>query len=516
MKLKFIHQSNSTGDSILNYFEKSWSKVDCYRFEMNGHKYYEISAERGKDELALVINDIKALKNSLERENSEDILAINGISSGFSESQTISRGYEILLFNMSVISINQIIYTKSSTNQKYINEKLVPKIAELAKRVLNLLGLDYAMVKINSNGQRKLTVAGINTSPLIRDKDLNALLQRFDDMVYEYTVNHKQKPEVKLGADPEFMISNNRSDKMIPASDFFPREGTVGCDNIRIPRRQQRPIAELRPKPDVSPLILNANLKTALEQANKLIPYKNIKWLAGSQPFAGYSIGGHIHFSNLALNGHILRALDNYLGLPVFLIENQQTAVKRRVRYGHLNDYRIKDYGGFEYRTPGSWLVSPEISLAVLCLAKLVSSNYLQLRQNFFSSVNAHRAFYRGDTQYFRVQFDDLWHDIKKLDDYNSYSQELDVIQRMIRQNQTWDENIDLRKSWHLSKNYSKKYTPGKTSGKAPTNFNSRINNRTISSQRTSNSARSAARASSIVATYQTAASPISTNLYVY
>jgi hypothetical protein len=494
MKLKLIHRNNPTGEGMVNYFKQSWSNVDCYKFEMNGHNYYEISAELGNDEMALVLNGIKALMNSLNHESIEDILALNGIFFIFPGTQPINRTYEVLLLNMSVISICQVVYTKSSVNQKYINEKQVPKVAELAKKTLNLLGLDYAMVKISTNGQSKLVVSDINASPTIRDKDLFGLLQIFDEIRNEYKEGQRQKPEVKLGADPEFMIANSITHQMIPASDFFPREGTVGCDNIRVPSRQQRPIAELRPKPDVSPLVLHANLKMALEQANKLIPYRNIKWLAGSQPFVSYAIGGHIHFSNLELNGHIIRALDNYLGLPIFLIENQQTAVKRRVKYGRLNDFRIKDYGGFEYRTPGSWLVSSEISLAVLCLAKLVSSNYVHLHQNLFVSVDAHRAFYHGDTQYFRPLFEDIWQDIQKLDSYKNFSQELEIIPRMIRQNQSWDENIDLRKSWHLSKIYNKRYTPGKTTIKASVSNTSRNRNQTISNRRVSNSARSASR----------------------
>jgi hypothetical protein len=502
MILKLIYQKNSTGDSIIEYFEKSWTILDHYKFEMNGKKYHEISVECGKEKYNLVINDIKAIMNCLDRENCADILSLNDINVDFSESRLTNKSYEILIFNMTVISINQIISGKTNVNNKYINEKQIPKVCELAKKALNLLGLDFAMIKINSNGQRKLSVSSINVSPVIRDKDLRKLLEELEDTIKQYSKELNHKPEVKLGADPEFMITNSRTEKLIPASEFFPRDGIVGCDNIRIPRRQQRPIGELRPQPDYSPLILQNNIKAALEQANKLVPYKNIKLLAGSQPFPGYSIGGHIHFSNLPINSHVLRALDNYLGLPIFLLENQRTSVKRRNKYGHLNDYRVKDYGGFEYRTPASWLVTPEISLAVLCLAKLVSSNYLQLRHNFFLSVNAHRSFYRGDTQYFRVQFDDLWHDLKMLDDYKTYSKELEIIPHMIRQNQTWDEEKDLRKTWHLNKNYTKKYTPAKGNVIAASNLSSRVNNQTTISRRSANSARQAMRAST-TANYQ-------------
>jgi hypothetical protein len=502
MIIKFICQKNSTSEGIFKYFEKSWSVLECYKFELNGKIYHEINAERGKENYNLVINDIRALMNCMDYEICKDILEVNDIPTDFSESRFISKCYDILLFNMSVISIHQTIQGKTNVTHKYISEKTIPKVSEFAKKTLNLLGLDYAMIKICSNGQRKLFVTRINPSPVIREKDLHSLTNGFENMFKKYTRELNQKPEIKLGADPEFMIANSRTDKMIAASEFFPRDGIVGCDNIRVPRRQQRPVGELRPQADISPLMLQENIKAALEQANKMVPYKNIKLLAGSQPFPGFSIGGHIHFSNLSLNGHIMRTLDNYLGLPIYLLENQKTAVKRRNKYGHLNDFRVKDHGGFEYRTPGSWLVTPEISLAVLCLAKLVASNYLHLRHNFFLSVNAHRSFYRGDTQYFIAQFDELWNDLKKLDDYKKYSDELEIIPHMIRQNQTWDENTDLRKSWHLNRNYSRKYTPVKSNIASASNYNSRIS-QTTTSRRSANSTRSAMRASTTVA-YQT------------
>ncbi len=495
MIVKMIYRKNSTGESILKYFEDSWKDVDCYKFEMNGKKYLEITASQGDEKPKVIFNEIKALENFLHKNHCEEILALNDIAADFSDSKVTNKGYEILIFNMSVISVNQFTAGKTTVNQKYINEKQIPKVCELAKRVLNLLGLDYAMIKININAQRKLTVTGLNTSPVIRNKDLNEMIDKLEMTLEQYTRHYYKKLEVKLGADPEFMIANSRTRKMIPASDFFPRQGPVGCDNIRIPRRQQRPIAELRPQPDISPIILHANIKATLEQANKMAPYRNIKLLAGSQPFSGYSIGGHIHFSNIGLSSHFLRVLDNYLGLPVFLLEDQQTAVKRRNKYGRLNDYRAKDYGGFEYRTLGSWLVSSEISLAVLCLAKLVSSNFLHLRNNYFLSIKAHRAFYQGETDYFRELFDELWQEIRNLDDYKTYSQELEIIPQMIRQSQIWDENVDLRKTWYLNRNYSKRYT-AKNSTISATNINSRSH--TTTSRRTSTSgSRSAIRSTS-------------------
>ncbi|MDD3853865.1 MAG: hypothetical protein PHD40_09480, partial [Syntrophomonadaceae bacterium] len=235
------------------------------------------------------------------------------------------------------------------------------------------------------------------------------------------------------------------------ASQFFPRDGLVGCDNIRVPNRQQRPVAELRPKPEYSPEELTINIKLALNNAVRLAPYQNIKWIAGSQPFGGYSIGGHIHFSNIKLTGGLLRALDNYLGLVVFLIENPITAVRRRRKYGFLGDFRLKDHGGFEYRTPASWLVSQEITLAVLCLAKIVANRYALLPHNFLNTIEAQQAFYEGDQDYFRLVFSTLWSHLRQLDLYNRYYDELNVIHNMIEKGINWDEKVDVRKGWNIT-----------------------------------------------------------------
>ncbi len=495
MRLNIMHRVNPTGESIINYFENSWEKVNFHEFIMEGSTYFDITAEQGLSNIKFNINRARAFMNSVNKEAIEEILALNGIAANLSSGDIINKSYDFLIWDRTILSIRQITYGKSSVNKKYIDEKQIVKIADLAKRAMYLLGLDYAMITISVNRQRKISVSGVDASPAIRDKDLFKIILLLDGIKQSYQDGWPESAEVKLGADPEFMIANSKSGKMLAASEFFPREGLVGCDNIRIPSRQQRPVAEIRPKPDNSPKSLLGNIKQALEQANKMVPYRNIKWLAGSQPFTGYSIGGHIHFSKLELNNHSLRALDNYLGIPVFLIENQATAIKRRVKYGHLADFRIKDYGGFEYRTPGSWLISPEITLAVLCLAKIVSSNYRILRRNYFVTVEAQRAFYHGDQSYFRQYFEDIWRDIQRLDIYDEYKNELQLIPDMINDNICWDEKQDIRKTWSLSTVYKKIYSSPRQGSKTTVNSSSinrnnhnRTNRRSNRSVSTTNS----------------------------
>src|SRR5690606_772207 len=131
-----------------------------------------------------------------------------------------------------------------------------------------------------------------------------------------------------------------------------PRSGDVGCDRIWLrgdSTRSKLPIAELRPKPSHNPKELVTNLYRLLIKADNMIQHEGVQFLAGSTPLKGYPIGGHIHFSNVDINSFLLRALDNYLALPCVLIEDPK-GLKRRPRYGHLGDYRLKPHGGFEYR----------------------------------------------------------------------------------------------------------------------------------------------------------------------
>ncbi len=449
MILTIIHKPNQILEPIVSFMENRGTILSFKEEIIGTSAYSSISAKCGVSDREYLINSPQSIKNTFDPNLIQQIININGIGHRNASGITLGGEFDVLVFEMSIISIKQKLFGKASTQIKYVEESQVKKIADLAKRVVYLLGLDYGMVKIVLTEARRAKVLSVNSSPLIRDKDVKALLRKFDRVIANTESIGNQ--EVKMGADPEFMLANAKNGRMVPASQFFPREGSVGCDNIRIPSRQQRPVAELRPKPDYSPLQLFANLKQTLYSANALSPYKNIKWLAGSQPFSGYSIGGHIHFSNVSLSNHVLRALDNYVGLPLFLIENQISAVKRREKYGFLADFRTKDYGGFEYRTPASWLVSPEIAKAVFCLGKIVTSNYLQLTRNSFITAEAQRAFYQGDQDYLRPLFKDHWADIQKLSMYNSFAEELDLIAYMIQNDIHWDERADIRKAWGIT-----------------------------------------------------------------
>lgn len=454
MLLGFTYRNNKTGASIKTYLAAKGQVTAMKEVTIDDQVYHRLLVKCGSSDIRYQINSIQAVQASLNQTTTWNILDINGIPFDPNLDTEYIRSYNFLIFNWKCLSIRQNPTTRGG-KPKYIDEEQMKKASEMAKRTLYVLGLDYGMVKVAVTASKRIYVTGVDSSPVIRDKDLSVLLGNLDSLMD--LANRTASRDVKLGADPEFMLYNMKNGKMAPASQFFPRDGIVGCDALRTPNRQSRPIAELRPRPASSPLKLLSNLEEAMQTAYRLAPYKNIKWLAGSRPFQGYSIGGHIHFSNVDLDNHILRALDSYLGLPVFLLENQATAVKRRIKYGFLADFRIKDYGGFEYRTPASWLVSPDIAAAVLCLAKIVASNYLKLTRNCFINIDAQRAFYEGNQEYLRGLFHAVWTDIQKLDMYQTYKPELQIIYDMVNEQVVWDEKEDIRKSWAITRSVGKK-----------------------------------------------------------
>lgn len=448
MELDIYYQNNETGRKLYKNILEITDQVECNYAEINDQLFLDIRVKDNNQGPVRRINSARAIVNSLCTEECCKMLRINGFICGDEIEESILKTYEVLLWGLRCISFRVWAGARERGKVKTLRERENMKLVDTARRAMYILGLDLGLVIVAFTARRRFKVMSIDPSPHLGDKELTAIVKRILDWS-SLDIVVKQR-DVKLGADPEFMMFNSRTGKIIAASNHFPREGVVGCDNIRMPNRTQRPIAELRPKPDYSPLVLTSNIKQALQIANQLAPFKNVRWAAGSQPGGGFSIGGHIHFSNTRLNAAMLRALDNYLGLPIFMIENQTTAVRRRKRYGRLGDYRIKDYGGFEYRTPGSWLISQSITLAILCLAKIVISRYPWLPANYLNNLPAQQAFYQGNQEYFLPVFEKLWKHIESLDMYETYKEHLTVLYEMIVNRTYWNENIDFRKAWML------------------------------------------------------------------
>lgn len=447
MDLKLLYQDNESGRKIGRFFYENFRDATVSRLWLNGQEYLNIQTNTGGRPLRW-LNTPRAVGNALNNEMLCPILNMNGIVCGNQIDESLLRTYEVVLWGFKCLSLKVWGGTRSRENAKHLRESENPRVVDVARRVLYLSGLDLGKVVVAYTARRRFKVLVVEPSPELREKDLDALGKRI--MELSQLDGHIIQRDIKLGADPEFMMFNSKNGRIISASEHFPKEGMIGCDNIRIPNRTQRPIAEIRPRPDVSPITLTANIKQALQLASQMAPYRNVRWVAGSQPGGGFSIGGHIHFGNIKINASLLRALDNFVGLPVFLIENPVSAARRRKKYGQLGDHREKEYGGFEYRTPGSWLVSQNITLAILCLAKIVVSRYPWLPYNYLNSIEAQDAFYHGRQEYFYPIFRRLWAHLEELDMFETYRKQLQVLYDMIENHTCWNETSDFRKSWMI------------------------------------------------------------------
>ncbi|GAA4701501.1 putative amidoligase domain-containing protein [Brevibacillus fulvus] len=259
-----------------------------------------------------------------------------------------------------------------------------------------------------------------------------------------------RQAEIVLGADPEFAL-RQRSGEMALASDYFGKRGKVGCDSTRYREElalNQWPLVEIRPDPSPDPAELTSRIEEALQLAAARIDKREVEWLAGGMPFAGYPTGGHIHFSGIPLHFGLLRQLDAYLAVPLVLAEDEGCR-RRRPRYGFLGDVREKDYGGFEYRTLPSWLVSPLITSGVLSLAKLVATHWRSLPAVRLQG-RLLIAYYRGRKEMLRPLVLQLWAALKQLPDYARYASVLNRYFDYLLSGEVWPVERDFRPHWGL------------------------------------------------------------------
>jgi hypothetical protein len=259
-----------------------------------------------------------------------------------------------------------------------------------------------------------------------------------------------------IGADPEFILRNPNG-KIVSADRFMGRDGVVGCDAVVLSSHQVLlPLVELRPEPSTNPIMLTQHLRSLMKRAERMINEPDLDWLAGAMPVKGLPLGGHIHFSGVEVSSRFLRVLDNYLALPLIMLENESVN-RRRPRYGFLGDFRKQSHGGFEYRSLPSWLVSPKVTLGVLSLSFLIAHHYLELQQQPLRQIEIQRAFYCGDKPVIEPLIEKLWLDIQNTDMYQKYHKELNSLFQMILHKEVWQEQQDFRKNWNINSSYDHK-----------------------------------------------------------
>ncbi|MGI6343587.1 MAG: putative amidoligase domain-containing protein [Bacillota bacterium] len=419
----------------------------------------------GKDDAEVVLNRLSALTaedNEARWRQCWQASRVRQVSPG--RRVRFYRRYRVHLFDLRPVYMqrleigNRRVQRVSPTATKEARE-----VADLATRALYSAGFDIGSVDIGLSSKGNLYAITCDPSPRLSRRIVAAYATQIRTWVQRLESRYSSAliagiregktaacPRYLMGADPEFMMYDSRTRRMVFSSDYFPMNGLVGCDARRVRvGRSGYPLAEVRPRPAQCPVELTENIRLALVRAANLAPYRNIQWRAGTLPFRQLPVGGHIHFS-MQPSGPILRALDSYLGVMFLMVENQGAARARRAKYGWLGDYRIKNHGGFEYRVLPSWLVSPAYTRAALCLAKVIGCEWPRLRHDFFLQPEAQTAFRRADRSCFQPELEKLMDELRSLGSYEKYAEHIEPFFEYILENRSWKTSGDLRRAWGL------------------------------------------------------------------
>jgi len=188
------------------------------------------------------------------------------------------------------------------------------------------------------------------------------------------------------------------------------------------------------------------------------------RWLTPSshQGVTGV-VAGNCGFSiapcDVAGRGPLLRTLDNYLALPLSLLEDAP-ARARRPAFGWLGNARRKAHGGFEYRTPASWLATPEVARGVIALAKLIASDHALLRERPLDAPEMQLAYYQADKAKLRQALPAWRRDIVRCPAYRRYEIELEPFIELLESGWSWDEAADIRPAWGIVASLSQANLP--------------------------------------------------------
>ena len=208
-----------------------------------------------------------------------------------------------------------------------------------------------------------------------------------------------------LGCDPELIC--RRNGEFTPAHRYFKPNSSFGLDGCES-------TAELRPGYSESPIDLTSKIYQILEYGHNKAP--ELEFYSGHY-VDEYAIGGHTHFS-VEPNSEIIDALDIVLGSLSNCIDDKLQKQKReRTGYGKKGAYRRKCYG-FEYRTPGSFLLSPSVTLVHLTLSKLAVIGVKEDNLDFNELKNRQHSctFLKNIKHYLKTIPDDCREGLKELD----------------------------------------------------------------------------------------------------
>lgn len=403
-----------------------------------------------------------ALANVADREASRNLLELNGVarwverSSRRRSARRAAATFRIHTVDLRTVAIRRLIRGMEQPAPA-LSQRSQQILEAVARRALYALGLHFGAVDVVVESSGKPLVRKVNPAPSLDEELLTLYGRALAGAIHTLELDATTPPRARaasllMGADPEFVVVRRHNRAVRCASDLFPMHGSVGYDRqiTLVQGRRCHPIAEVRPVPAPSPYTLVEHVRRELQKAYRMAPDRNTDWLAGAHPAPGCFTGGHVHFSGVRPTTFLLRSLDNYLAIPSLLMENRTLARARRPRYGLLGAFRLKEHGGFEYRTLSSWLTGVRRARSTLCLAKLVAVEYPRLRRHLLTEPVTHRAFYEGRKGAFRDSVEALWDDMRVTDSYKEYSQDLEGTRIWILNRRQWREQVDLKRLWSI------------------------------------------------------------------
>ncbi|TDF99548.1 putative amidoligase domain-containing protein [Paenibacillus piri] len=412
------------------------------------------------------LQPVKSLLRASAPSKITELLRLHGIRCDLApHKQSYAHEYMVPVFHLNTLTLFQrpsgakVYYGDRKPPQKQENEpfaeltdETTPYHAIRAKReavkAIYALGLDYGVVRIGVRPNGELHVLELQAVPVLTPRLAELFAAAMHRFTEELAAVQEVRHDAMLGADPEFLLLDERG-KVTFASRFLDKDGPIGCDAIVLPSfRKIYPLAELRPEPSRDMAQLIVNLRRTMQLASRRIPDESLQWLAGGMPVKGFPLGGHIHFSGVWLSSELLRALDNYLALPLVLLEAATTGA-RKPKYGFLGDFRRQRHG-FEYRVLPSWMVSPTVAKGVLALAKLIADHYTLLTARPLNDPAVQKAYYEGDKAQIRSLLPGLWRDIVRLPGYRKYEKYTAPLKSILLRMEGWDERNDIRRGWKI------------------------------------------------------------------
>ena len=261
----------------------------------------------------------------------------------------------------------------------------------------------------------------------------------------------KKNPiDFTIGADPEFVSVFKR--KVIIASDYVDIHDKFGRDAYE-------KLFELKPNPSKCPLEVTENLKEIIKHAVVKNPnFLKWRWICDSF-YMNCPMGGHLH---AGISPKIISAkdacsqfLDHYVGAITLILEDKKKGLARRqyrrknYRYGFASDFREKQHG-FEYRSPSSWITTPEVAAAILSLFKVICyemiNNKSFVPRKFVEPVD----FDTMNVEKIRENFPFIWQDIQLMSLYPKYKEQLSLIYKLVKNQRTWLSTKDMKETWGI------------------------------------------------------------------